>query len=327
MLRGEVSVEFGSVIASDVSEDWDAAIASFLISRKALNRSPRTIEDYREKLKRFSDFCKKRNETPKNFTKESVCEYLQLRLQEVKPQSVNHELRVIRAFARFLHAESIRDDIPTANIQRFKEPIYYPRTLSDEQVLALVNTIAKHANTFSGLRDLTLVTLLLDTGIRSSEVLNLELGDIDLAQGFIKVIGKGSKERMIPIGESVRYLLNRYLIRRSQIQNAGTKLFITSLGKPMTRFSLRNRLIKWCKLAGIEGVRTSPHTLRFTFVRRWLASGGDSIILQRILGHSSLAMTAYYAKLFSIDLKEAHRRHSPIDSLASFLNIPRKRIT
>jgi len=132
-------------------------------------------------------------------------------------------------------------------------------------VVALVNTIAKHANTFSGLRDLTFVCLLLDTGLRLSEALNLKLSDIDLSQGFVRVVGKGSKERFVPIGESVKVVLHRYLMRRMTVTNAGDWLFITTLATRLTKRQAHMRLSLWAKKAGIEGVRVSPHSLRFTF--------------------------------------------------------------
>jgi site-specific recombinase XerD len=158
---------------------------------------------------------------------------------------------------------------------------------------------------FSGLRDLTFVCLLLDTGLRLSEALNLKLSDIDLSQGFVRVVGKGDKERFVPIGESVKVVLHRYLMRRLQVTNAGDWLFITTIATKWSKRQAQIKLSLWAKKAGIEGVRVSPHSLRFTFVRKWLQSGGDSIVLQRILGHQTTQMTSYYARLFATDLKDA----------------------
>jgi integrase/recombinase XerD len=166
----------------------------------------------------------------------------------------------------------------------------------------------------------------LDTGLRLNEALNLKLSDIDLSQGFVRVIGKGNKERFVPVGESVKVLLQRYLMRRLQVNNAGDWLFITTVATRWSKRGAQKSVLLWSKRAKIGGVRVSPHSLRFTFVRRWLKSGGDSIVLQRILGHSTPVMTAYYARLFATDLKDAHKRHSPIDALAPTLKLPRQRI-
>jgi integrase/recombinase XerD len=306
--------------------DFDAVIDAFILSRHLKNASTETLHWYRKRLKPFAEFCQQRNETPSTFSRETILAYLNFRLQHLTPQTVNGDLRAIKAFARWLVREGFRNDNPTQGIEKLKEPLHYPRTLSDEQVVALVNTIAKHAHTFSGLRDLTFVCLLLDTGLRLSEALNLKLSDIDLSQGFVRVVGKGSKERFVPIGESVKVVLHRYLMRRMTVTNAGDWLFITTLATRLTKRQAHMRLSLWAKKAGIEGVRVSPHSLRFTFVRKWLQSGGDSIVLQRILGHQTTQMTSYYARLFATDLKDAHKRHSPIDALAPTLKLPRQRL-
>jgi integrase/recombinase XerD len=130
----------------------------------------------------------------------------------------------------------------------------------------------------------------------------------------------------VPLGASTKVVLHRYLMRRSQIANAGDWVFITTLATRLSPRQAHLQLRRWARKAGINGVRVSPHSLRFTFVRKWLQSGGDSLVLQRILGHQSAQMTAYYARLFASDLQDAHRRHSPIDALAPVLKLPRQRI-
>jgi integrase/recombinase XerD len=306
--------------------DFDAAIDAFLLSRHLKNLSRETTDWYRRRLKAFAAFCQQRHETPATFSRETVLAYLRFRLERWTPQTVNGDFRAIKAFARWLVKEGFRADNPTQGIEKLKEPMHYPRTLSDEQVVALVNAIAKHADTFIGLRDLAFVCLLLDTGLRLSEALNLKLSDLDLAQGFVRVMGKGGRERLVPIGESIKTVLHRYLLRRGQVTNAGDWLFITTLATRLTKRQAQIRLSHWAKKAGIEGVRVSPHSLRFTFVRKWLQSGGDSIVLQRILGHQTTQMTAYYARLFATDLKDAHKRHSPMNALAPLLKVPRSRL-
>jgi integrase/recombinase XerD len=113
--------------------------------------------------------------------------------------------------------------------------------------------------------------------------------------------------------------LRRYLSARfTHFPNISTRaLFITEFGMPLRDQSFRHRLEHYAKKAGITGVKVSPHSLRFTFIRRWLAKGGDSIILQRIVGHSSPAMVSYYAKLFAQDLKSVHAKVNPLEGLPS----------
>jgi len=307
--------------------DLDAALDIFITSRSIKNLSNETIAWYRRRLKTFIDFLKTRDATVQSFAYHDIIAFVDQLQKTVKPQTVNGFIRAIKAFCSFLYAEGFRDDNPVKRLAPLKTGLYAPRTLNDAQIAALINTIAKDATSFANLRDLTLVCLMLDCGLRVSEAINLRFDDIDLVNGFVRVIGKGNKERVVPLGETVRMLLSRYLTKRMTIQCAGDWVFITSLGTKLTRRQVHKRLATWAKKAGIEGVRVSPHSLRFTFVRKWLQSGGDSIILQRILGHSSAAMTSYYAKLFASDLQDAHKRHSPVDGLAPMLKLPRKRVT
>ena len=322
MLMGVL--RFGEMPA--LEQDFAAAVDAFLLSRRLTNASPATSEFYLKRLKPFVAFCRSRNETPATFNRLTIIAYLQTSLQQVSPQTVNGDLRAIKAFTKWLVKEGLRKDDPTQGIERLKEPTHYPRTLSDAQVAALVNAIAQHADTFVGLRDLALVCLLLDTGLRISEALNLRLNEIDLSQGFVRVMGKGSKERIVPFGESVKVVLLRYLARRSVITHAGDRLFVTTLGLPLSARQVHKQLVRWGKIAGINGVRLSPHTLRFTFVRKWLQSGGDSLVLQKILGHTTPVMTSHYPRLFASDLKDAHRLHSQIDQLSPTLKLPRRRL-
>jgi integrase/recombinase XerD len=225
--------------------DFDAAIDAFLLSRHLKNLSRETTDWYRRRLKAFAAFCQQRHETPATFSRETVLAYLRFRLERWTPQTVNGDFRAIKAFARWLVKEGFRADNPTQGIEKLKEPMHYPRTLSDEQVVALVNAIAKHADTFIGLRDLAFVCLLLDTGLRLSEALNLKLSDLDLAQGFVRVMGKGGRERLVPIGESIKTVLHRYLLRRGQVTNAGDWLFITTLATRLTKRQAQIRLSHW----------------------------------------------------------------------------------
>ncbi len=319
-------MEFPQIALANIALSFDAAIDVFILSRHLKNLSPNTTAWYRIHLNQFASFASAKGETPANFSKETVLAYLKAKLTQTTPQTANGALRAIKAFANFLVAEGIRNDNPTKGIERLKEPLHFPRTLSDDQIVTLVNTIAKHTNTFAGLRDLTLVCLLLDTGLRISEALNLKVSDIDLLYGFVRVVGKGNRERVTPLGDSVRILLQRYMLKRASLSHVGDFLFVSTLGTKLTKRQAHARIKFWAQKAGIEGVRVSPHSLRFTFVRKWLQSGGDSLVLQRILGHSSPTMTSYYARLFASDLKDAHKRHSPIDSLAPILKLPRKRI-
>jgi len=161
------------------------------------------------------------------------------------------------------------------------------------------------------------VLTLLDTGLRVSELCNLELGNLRLEEGMLKVLGKGNKERLIPIGKQVQRLLWRYIDRyrpEPATANCGF-VFLTREGRPLTKDRVEKIMTYYGKKAGLAGIRCSPHTLRHTAAVTFIRNGGDVFSLQRMLGHSSLEMTRKYCELADIDVKRAHITASPVDNL------------
>ena len=164
-----------------------------------------------------------------------------------------------------------------------------------------------------------MLLLMLDCGLRVSELINIDLEDINLAEGYIKIrAGKGGKERLVPIGSFVQKMIWKYInhSRPQPITDKITRLFLSGDGLPLTRSGVQQMLRRCGKKANISGVRCSPHTLRHTFAKTYLINGGDIFSLQRILGHSSLASVRTYLNLFAADLKNQHRRFSPVDNMA-----------
>jgi len=147
---------------------------------------------------------------------------------------------------------------------------------------------------------------------------NIKLDDLWLEEGLIKVMGKGGKERFVPIGKSIQRILWRYINRyraEPAIPNCDF-LFLTTEGRPMTKDRIDKKMSRYGEKAGINGIRCSPHTLRHTAAVGFLRNGGDVFSLQRLLGHSSLEMTRHYCELADIDVKRAHASASPVDNLA-----------
>jgi integrase/recombinase XerD len=189
------------------------------------------------------------------------------------------------------------------------------RTLSKEEVRQLLSV--PDEQTATGARDKTIFTLLFDSGIRAAELTGLRLPDLHLGEGYLKVFGKGAKERVVPIGYQCQRALIRY-IRRFRPEPALPSIdhvFLTLDGKPMQINWLYKIVSRACKKAGINGKRLGPHTLRHTFARNFLMNGGDLLTLQRILGHSSLDMVRRYVSLNTDDLVSKQRRFSPMDML------------
>jgi site-specific recombinase XerD len=188
-------------------------------------------------------------------------------------------------------------------------------TFTDSQIQELLNTI--DTRTPKGYRDYAIILALLDTGMRVSELCRLKLDDVWLEEGMLKVLGKGNKERLIPVGKQVQRSFWHYISRfrpDPATANFGF-LFLTRDGRPMTKDRVEKIIAHYGKKAGLKGVRCSPHTLRHTAAVKFLRNGGDVFSLQRMLGHASLEMTRRYCELANIDVKRAHTTASPVDNL------------
>jgi len=298
---------------------WDVALEHFLRAAQTRNLTPRTVQWYDDCLKTFAQFARQFGETPQTVSRETIEQFVEHLLSNRKwsAPTVNSFLRAVRAFFRWLVKNDLRADNPMANFPLLREPQPLPKALTDEQITALLSVF--NPKTFLGLRNLAFISLLLDTGLRLSEALNLEVVDLNFTTGLIFVRhSKSRRERMVPMSPSLMRVLQKYLLHRAmRAQPHVTALWITKFGTPLLSIRCVQEIFqRAAKKAGISNIKVSPHTLRFTFVRKWLQSGGDSIVLQRILGHTTPIMTAYYARLFGTDLVAVHRRHSPLENLA-----------
>lgn len=155
--------------------------------------------------------------------------------------------------------------------------------------------------------------LLLDTGLRISEAMNIRLKDIDRANSSVTVMGKGSKERTVHFGQTVRRALSQYLERRGDLET--DYLFVTEYGDPMQQRMAQQQITRYGALAKIQGVRISPHTFRHTFAKNWIVNGGDVFSLQKMLGHTTMEMVRRYVNLANEDVGRAHRTYSPADRM------------
>jgi integrase/recombinase XerD len=229
--------------------------------------------------------------------------------------TINCYLRAVRAFWSWLLAEEFIEVNPFDRIMIPKPPKKVITPFSEEQVRALLNTI--DTRSAIGFRDWTIILTLLDTGMRVSELTDLKMNDVNLAQRCLKVLGKGNKERIVPIGITVQRAIAKYLnkYRPNPLYPLSDNLFLSRDGVPLTPNRIQSMIEKYANSAGITGVRASPHTFRHTFAITYLRNGGDVFTLQRILGHETLDMVRQYVCLAQYDLQEAHLRCSPVDNL------------
>ena len=297
-----------------------AAADGFLAMCRARNLSPNTCEYYRHRLNAFRTYLEA-DMPPDAVTADVIRDFLSFELERNSPTTAQHSYCALRAFFAYLESEGFVSDNPMTRVAKPKRKQSVLPTLSAAQVDALLATCGRD---FYGVRDKAIILTLIDCGLRVSELVTLKLDDVDLAQQTLLVLGKGAKERLVPFGGTVKQALMSYITRRGELSTDA--LFVGHLGEPMTRYAVRWMLRARGRMAGITGVRLSPHTLRHSFAVSYLRAGGDTFSLQKILGHSSLEMSRRYAELADEDVFERHRLCSPADRLACARKGTRRRL-
>ena len=238
-----------------------------------------------------------------------------IRDQPLSPRTIQGYARTLKAFYSWLHREGYIDDNPMKLVKIPKASKIIVETLTEGQIRRLLNTI--DCTTPLGFRDRCIILILLDTGIRLSELAGLTIHDVNLERGELKVMGKGQKQRLVPIGASVQKALWKYLnkYRPDPPYPSIDSLFLNRMSMPMSPDSIYRMIKRRGEEAGIQGVRCSPHTLRHTFAKNFLLNGGDVFTLQKILGHTSLEVVRMYVNLVSDDILRQHRKYSPVDMM------------
>ena len=223
-------------------------------------------------------------------------------------------VQVLRQFFAWAAAEGLLDANPTAELRPLRVPPVQVQAFSADEVRAMLRTAqtSRHA-----LRDVAILTLLYDTGIRASELTSLTVGAVDLESGWCQVQGKGGKVRSVPLGRAARRALLRYVssARPDPALPSDAHFFLNQTRHPLTRSGLYRLVRQTCERAGIQGKRLSPHTLRHAAAEDFIRNGGGAFELQRLLGHTTLTMTRQYVDLVATDVANAHRHASPADNL------------
>lgn len=236
--------------------------------------------------------------------------------RQARPSSVQTYHRHLRAFLNFCVEEGVLTQSPLRNVRPPRVPNEQVQPFTSEQVQALLQAAQ---STDQRERNRTVVLLLVDTGLRVSELCALRMRDVDRATGQIVVAGKGGKTRIVYTGVTSRRALLRYLQRRRQDATPDEPLFrsvVPSEGEVgLTPNAVRIMMRKLGRAAGIEGVRVSPRTARHTFAVNFLRSGGNLFELQALMGHSDLTILRRYVALAESDLAQAHRQASPADRM------------
>lgn len=231
--------------------------------------------------------------------------------QGARPRSTARMLSSLRRFYRYLLREGLITDDPSALLESPKLGRPLPKSLSEEQVEKLLQ--APDTGTPLGLRDRAMLETLYATGLRVSELVSLTMQQVDLQSGVVRVVGKGNKERLVPLGEEAIECLQRYLVeaRHDLLHgHSSDSLFPTARGAAMTRQAFWHNLKRYTQIAGIE-THLSPHSLRHAFATHLLNHGADLRVVQMLLGHADLSTTQIYTHVARERLKSLHARHHP----------------
>ncbi len=276
--------------------------------------APATLASYRQDLRRVFHWCAGHGVDALAMTRSDVERYLATQFAEgARAASINRRLSSLRRFFRWLVETGASASNPCDLVDPPRSTRRLPKTLSEAQVDALLAAPgAQHSHRE---RDAAMLETLYATGLRVSELVNLKLAQLSLDPGVVKILGKGSKERLVPLGETAIAALRRYLEgeRRDALPapRRSDAVFLTARGEPMSRQGFWYLIKRHARTAGIDPTALSPHTLRHAFATHLLNHGADLRVVQMLLGHSDITTTQIYTHVARERLKQLHQRHHP----------------
>ena len=273
--------------------------------------SQNTLSSYRNDLKGFAEWCGKHALTLWGVQSQHVQEYLAYRFPLVKVRSINRLIATLRRFYRYALLQNLIKQDPTLHIEAPKMPKSLPKTLSESQVEDLLQ--APDINTPLGKRDRAMLELLYASGLRVSELVNIQIHEVSTQDGVVRVTGKGSKTRLVPMGQEAAEWIDRYLAEsRSEILKGGISdaVFVTNRGDAMTRHAFWHLIQRYALQAGISQ-HISPHVLRHAFATHLLNHGADLRVVQMLLGHADISTTQIYTHVARERLQQLHKVHHP----------------
>jgi len=284
---------------------------NYLMIEKGLSKN--TIENYSRDLQKFITYLEKNNCADLGrVTNLHIMSFLvEVKSQGLSSKSTGRNLSAVRMFFKFLFQEGYLDADPSINIESPKIRSSLPSVLSIVEVDSLLSQ--PDVKTTRGLRDRTMLELLYATGVRVSELVNLKVTSINLDVGYIIAFGKGSKERIIPLGDTAKHYLKEYLATARPKHLKGLMspfLFLNPSGKKFSREGFWKLLKRYALRAGISK-KLSPHTLRHSFATHLLERGADLRSVQIMLGHVDIATTQIYTHITQERLKKIHKQYHP----------------
>ena len=273
--------------------------------------SKNTLSAYRHDISSFSDWYK--GVSLLEVQRVDLLDYLSQRLKDgYSSRSTARSLSSLRAFYSHITVKHNLKENPTSRVDSPKLGRSLPKTLSEDEVEKLISS--PDVEDYIGLRDRAMLELIYACGLRVSELISLDMLNLNLRQGVIRVIGKGEKERLVPIGEEALDWVQRYINKGRPYllkeDNKVSELFLSKRGKSMTRQTFWYRIKEYANKASINK-DLSPHTLRHAFATHLINHGADLRTVQLLLGHSSLSTTQIYTEVARHRMKELHNEHHP----------------
>jgi len=269
--------------------------------------SPNTEASYCSDIKHFLETVPV---SPKDVSGEDILDYIQERSEKISKRSQARILSSLRSFFDWLVLEDERKDNPCDNVDSPKLGRHIPTVLSVDEVGAIMDSV--NTDTVSGKRDRAILELLYSSGLRVSEASNVHISDLFLKEGFIKIIGKGNKERIVPMGDIALRCVKDYLEVRPEPSNSNCDdiLFLNKSGTTLSRVSIFKLVKKQAEACGIRK-DISPHTFRHSFATHLVENGADLRVVQEMLGHESILTTEIYTHIDSSTWQASILQHHP----------------
>jgi integrase/recombinase XerD len=315
----------------------DSLLLQYKLSLQAGNRSPKTTSWYFDILAQFFSFLEINNllKPIEELGKEELKAYIRYLQKKTKwdghkrknpiegglsPFSIQGHVRAIKAFFGWLYRDEYLDQNKLGNFPLPKVPNLHMPTLTAEQIMKLLSAIDR--STPTGLRNHLMLSILHDTGVRISELLNLRVADIDLLNHVMTVIGKGQKQRYVPFSGDTRKKLKKYMcsVRPQICTSASPYLFVTKDGTTIRINCVEQMLKRLAKKAGMQGIKVSPHVFRHSHATQSIANGANPFALKETMGHASIATTMKYTHLQPKELVKMHDKYSPMHNLHNTMN-------
>jgi len=306
----------------------DRAIKLYELNNEVEGKSPRTIEWYNYILNQFSSYIRENQKCSdiSAFNRDIVREYiLYLRNKpkfynhpyipctgkQISPRTVQCHVRALKAFSTWLYLEGHNRDNMLQNLKLPKAPSKIIEPLTPEEIKGILSCL--QGNSFIKTRNHAILVTLLDTGLRVSEAANMGLNNVNMVDGYVKVMGKGSKERLVPLGKYAQMILLNYINKvRSRLNNTEDDgVFLSTNGRPISSNTIKLSLSRLARTSGVT--RLHAHLCRHTFAINYLLNGGDIFSLKEILGHTSLDMVNHYLHFTGAQITAMHHKYSPMD--------------